>query len=290
MSINPPGSTFKMLAAIAALDLGLITPSYTIRCAGGFTYGRFFRCHGSHGTVNVIKAIEKSCNTFFYKLIYKIGLNRWREYALKFGFGRKTNIDITEETAGLIPDESYYIKRYGDNWPRSIMASLGIGQGEVSVTPLQLAQYTALIANNGISAEPHFVRGYLDEKSNKIIPSDINLIETGIDESVFKIVKEGMFLVVNGRGTATHIRLEDIEIAGKTGTAQNPHGEDHAWFVAFAPFDNPKIAVAVLVENVGFGGTHAAPIAKKIIETYIRGLNNRENQLQKSDSKIALKN
>jgi penicillin-binding protein 2 len=290
MSINSPGSTFKMLAAIAALDLGLITPSYTINCTGGFTYGRFFKCHGSHGSVNVIQAIEKSCNTFFYKLIYKIGLERWKEYALKFGFGKKTNVDISEEIPGLIPDENYYIKRYGDNWPKSIMASLGIGQGEVSVTPLQLAQYTALIANNGNSVQPHFVRGYLDANTNELIPLKFNSINTEIDKSVFDILKEGMFLVVNGNGTATHIKIEDIEIAGKTGTAQNPHGKDHAWFVAFAPFNNPKIALAVLVENVGFGGTHAAPIAKRIIETYIRGLNQKEKKQTDTDTKFAVKN
>ncbi len=290
MSINSPGSTFKMLAAIAALDLGLITTSYTINCTGGFTYGRFFKCHGSHGRVNVIRAIEKSCNTFFYKLIYKIGLERWKEYALKFGFGKKTNVDIPEEIPGLIPDENYYIKRYGDNWPKSIMASLGIGQGEVSVTPLQLAQYTALIANNGSSVQPHFVRGYLDDNTKKLIPLNFNKINTGVKKSVIDIVKEGMFLVVNGKGTATHIKLEDIEIAGKTGTSQNPHGEDHAWFVAFAPFENPKIALAVLVENVGFGGTHAAPIAKRIIETYLRGLDKNENKKINRVSKIAVKN
>ncbi len=290
MSINPPGSTFKMLSAIAALDLGLITPSYTINCTGGFTYGRFFKCHGSHGIVNVVSAIEKSCNTFFYKLIYKIGLERWKEYASKFGFGKKTNVDIPEEIAGLIPDENYYIKRYGDNWPKSIMASLGIGQGEVSVTPLQLAHYTALIANNGTSVQPHFVKGYLDKNTNELIPLKFNPVNTGVDKSVIKIVKDGMFLVVNGRGTATHIKLEDIEIAGKTGTAQNPHGEDHAWFVAFAPFDNPKIALAVLVENVGFGGTHSAPIAKRIIETYLRGLDQKEIKEGKTDNKFAVKN
>jgi penicillin-binding protein 2 len=271
MSVNPPGSTFKMLAAIAALDLGLITPSFTTFCSGGFTYGRFFKCHGSHGTVNVVRAIEKSCNTFFYKLIYKIGLDRWKEYALKLGFEQKTSVDISEEVAGLIPNDSYYIKRYGEKWPKSIMASLVIGQGEVSVTPIQLAQYVALIANNGTSFEPHFVKGYIDENTDEITTLNFKRINANIDKSVLDVVKEGMYLVVNGKGTATHIRIPDIEIAGKTGTAQNP-GEDHAWFVAFAPFENPKIALAVIVENVGFGGTHAAPIAKKIIETYLRGL------------------
>ena len=269
MSVHSPGSTFKMLSAIAALDMKIINTSYTVTCNGGFTYGRFFKCHGSHGTVNVVTAIEKSCNTFFYKLIYKIGIDKWKEYATRFGFDNVTGVDLTEEVSGLIPDENYYIKRYGDKWPRSIMASLGIGQGEVSVTPLQLAQYVSLIANNGKTKTPHVVRGYIDEKTEKLIPLEFKEINTGVSQSALDIVKEAMFLVVNGHGTATHIKLPDIEICGKTGTAQNSHGKDHAWFVAFAPYENPKIAIAVLVENVGFGGTHAAPIAQKVIQAYI---------------------
>ena len=269
MSVNPPGSTIKMLEALTAIDLELINTSYTTFCGGGFTYGRFFKCHGSHGTVNVITAIEKSCNTFFYKLIYKIGMDRWKEYATRFGFAQKTNIDVAEEVSGFIPDEKYYVKKYGENWPKSIMASLGIGQGEISVTPLQMAQYVGLLANNGKMKSPHFVRGYIDNESGKLVPFEYKEINTNISQSAFDVVKQGMFLVVNGHGTATHIRLPDIEIAGKTGTAQNPHGEDHAWFVGFAPYENPQIAVAVLVENVGFGGTHAAPIAKKVIQTYL---------------------
>lgn len=270
MSLKPPGSTFKMLAAIAALDMGIITPSTTINCGGGFTFGRFFKCHGNHGSVNVVHAIEKSCNSFFYHLIYKIGLDKWKEYALKFGFASKTGIDIGEESPGFIPGEDYYVKMYGEKWPRSIMASLGIGQGEVSVTPLQLAKYVALIANNGSSFQPHIVKGYLDEKTKQLVPYKFPEIKTGIRKDIFDIVKEGMFLVVNGAGTATHIKMPDIQISGKTGTAQNPHGKDHALFVGFAPSDDPKIAVVVVVENVGFGGTHAAPIAKALIETYLK--------------------
>jgi penicillin-binding protein 2 len=269
MSVHPPGSTFKMLSALAALDMGVITTSYTVNCGGGFTFGRFFKCHGNHGTVNVVTAIEKSCNSFFYRLIYKIGIDKWKEYATRFGFGNVTDVDLTEEVRGLIPDENYYIKRYGDNWPRSIMASLGIGQGEVSVTPLQLAQYVSLIANNGKTKTPHVVRGYIDDATENFVPLEYKEITTGVSQSAFDIVKEAMFLVVNGHGTATHIKLPDIEICGKTGTAQNPHGKDHAWFVGFAPYDNPKIAIAVLVENVGFGGTHAAPIAQKVIQAYM---------------------
>ena len=269
MSIHPPGSTFKMLSAIAALDMGVIDKSWTVTCTGGFTYGRFFKCHGSHGTVNVVTAIEKSCNTFFYKLIYKIGLDNWKDYASRFGFGHASGIDLTEEVDGLIPNENYYIKRYGENWPKSIMASLGIGQGEVSVTPLQLAQYVSMIANNGKTKVPHVVRGYIDQDTEELVPLQYKEIDAGVSSTSLEIVKEGMFLVVNGHGTATHIKLPEIEICGKTGTAQNPHGKDHAWFVGFAPYENPKIAIAVLVENVGFGGTHAAPIAQKVIKAYL---------------------
>lgn len=269
MSVHSPGSTFKMLSAIAALDMGLITTSYTTTCGGGFTFGRFFKCHGNHGTINVVTAIEKSCNTFFYKLIYKIGIEKWKEYAARFGFGSVTGADLTEEAPGLIPGENYYKKIYGENWPRSIMASLGIGQGEVSVTPLQLALYASLIANDGKSKTPHVVRGYIDDNTEKLVPLEYKEINTGVSQSALDIVKNAMYLVVNGHGTATHIKLPDIAICGKTGTAQNPHGKDHAWFVGFAPYENPKIAIAVLVENIGFGGTHAAPIAKNVIQAYM---------------------
>jgi penicillin-binding protein 2 len=279
MSIKPPGSTFKLMSAVAALDLGVITPSTTIYCGGGFTFGRFFKCHGGpHGSLTVIHAIEKSCNTFFYNLIYKIGLDQWAEYAKKLGFSKTTGIDIGEEVSGFIPDSKYYEKVYGPNWPRSIMASLGIGQGEVSVTPLQLAQYVSLIANNGKSFTPHVVKGYIDDKTNRLVLSKFKQVKTGINSSVFDIVKEGMYLVVNGAGTATRIRMEEIKIAGKTGTAQNPHGKDHAFFIGFAPFEDPKIAVAVVVENAGFGSTWAAPIAKKIFQAYL--LTKKTNKLE----------
>ncbi len=271
MSVKPPGSTFKPFEAMAALDLGVINENSTIYCGGGFTFGRFFKCHGgAHGALNVVHAIEKSCNTFFYNLIYKIGLDRWSEYSHRFGFGEKTGVDIGEESSGLIPTSKYYEKRYGENWPRSIMASLGIGQGEVGATPIQLAKYVSLIANNGKSFVPHVVKGYTDDKTKKFVPLTFPEIKTNIDPKAIDIVKHGMFLVVQGSGTATRIRIKDINIAGKTGTAQNPHGKDHALFICFAPFENPKIAVAVVVENVGFGATYAAPIAQKMLEAYLK--------------------
>jgi penicillin-binding protein 2 len=141
-------------------------------------------------------------NTFFYQLIYRIGLDKWKEYCDKFMFGQITGIDIGEESKGFIPNTAYYERIYGENWPRSIMASLGIGQGEVSVTPLQLAMYTALIANDGKTFKPHIVKGYLDEYSKEIIPYQFDEINTGIKQSVFDIVKEGMYLVVHGAGNS----------------------------------------------------------------------------------------
>ncbi len=268
MAAHPPGSTFKILSAIAALESNVINENSTLGCAGGFTFGRFFKCHGHHGAINVVHAIEQSCNSFFYQLIFKVGLDRLADYAHKFRLGRKTGIDISEESAGLIPTEHYYEKIYGPNWPKGIMVSLGIGQGEVNATPLQLAFYCALIANDGKSFVPHVVKGYLDE-NKKLVPASYEEVNTGVSQKTFDLVKKGMFLVVNGGGTATNIKTSEYEIAGKTGTAQNPHGKDHSWFIAFAPFDHPKIAVAVLVENAGFGATYAAPIARKMMDAYL---------------------
>jgi penicillin-binding protein 2 len=269
-SPKPPGSTFKIMAAIAALDMGIINKETIIYCGGGFTFGRFFKCHGGpHGALNVVHAIEKSCNTFFYNLIYRIGLDKWHEYAERLGFNKKVQIDIGEEVKGLVPDSKYYEKIYGPKWPRSIMASLGIGQGEVNVTAIQLAQYAAIIANDGKTIRPHIVKGYKDDQTKGMVPLEFPEINTGIRKEIFQIVKEGMYLVVQGAGTATRIKNKNFEIAGKTGTAQNPHGKDHAVFIGFAPYNDPKIAVAVVVENAGFGGTWAAPIAQKMFEAYL---------------------
>ena len=271
MSVKPPGSTFKILEAIAALELGVIDKNKTYNCTGGAEfYGRYFKCDAVHGRVNITSAIERSCNIYFYNLIYKIGMKKWNEYAEKFGFGKKTGVDLANEVSGFIPDENYYIKVYGKNWPKSIMASLAIGQGEVSVDPIQLAQFTSIIANNGNTFQPHILKGYIDKKTNKLVENKTNPIHIDINKEVLDLVKNGMFLVVNGRGTAYASRIPDIMMAGKTGTAENPHGADHALFIGFAPFDNPQIAFSIIVENAGFGASHAAPIGKLLVETYLR--------------------
>lgn len=278
MGAHPPGSTYKMLSALAALDMGIINENSTIFCGGGFTFGRFFKCLGTHGSISVRTAIEKSCNAFFYQLVLRIGLEKFAEYSRNLGFGRKIGVDILEEATGLIPDEKYYERIYGKNWPRGILVSLGVGQGEVNVTPLQLAYYTALLANKGKTFVPHVVKGYLDDYTKEIIPFKFDEVKLNIKEHAFDIVREGMYLVVNGNGTARSLKMEDFIVSGKTGTAQNPHGKDHALFVGFAPYDKPTIAIAVIVENVGFGGTHAAPIAKKMFESYLRRDNKKESK------------
>lgn len=272
MSIGPPGSTSKMLPSIIGLEEGIINKHSTYYCAGGYKFGvRFFKCHGGvHGSVDVITAIEKSCNSFFYQIIFDIGLDRWHDYANKFGFGLKTGVDIDEEARGIVPSTDYYNRVYGKRgWTNGLLMNISIGQGEFSVTPIQLAQYVSLIANNGKTHTPHFVKAYVDSETDEVYEFNFDKINTGISQNTFDIVKKGMHEVVFGEGTARHLRMKHIEIAGKTGTSQNPHGEDHALFVAFAPYDNPKIAVAVMVENVGFGSTYAAPIAKNVIKAYL---------------------
>ncbi len=271
MSIYSPGSTFKMVSALAALEEGIIDTNYRTYCGGGFQYGdRFFKCLHVHGSVDLITSIEKSCNTFYYQLALKIGIDKWSEYAKKLGFGKKTGVDISEESSGIVPTREYYDKVFGkDKWPKGILVSLGIGQGELSVTPIQLAQYAALIANYGKTAKPHFLKGYIETKTGKYFEVKPEYFDIGISKKSFDIVRRAMFRVVNGAGTATNIRMPDIEIAGKTGTAQNPHGKDHAIFIGFAPYKNPKIAIAVIVENAGFGSVNAAPIARDIIKAYL---------------------
>ncbi len=272
MSIYSPGSTFKMISALAALEEGVIDTNFKVTCRGGLQFGdRFFKCLHVHGTVNVTAAIERSCNTFFYQLILKLGLDYWSAYASKFGFGKKSGIDIGEESPGIVPSTEYYNKVFGKGrWSKGLLVSLGIGQGELSVTPLQLVQYIALIGNYGKSAKPHFLKGYVDAGTNKYVEVKPQYYDLGISSKTFDIVRRALYLVVNGSGTATNIKMPDIAIAGKTGTAQNPHGKDHSIFIGFAPYDNPKIAVAVVVENAGFGSVVAAPIARDIIKAYLQ--------------------
>jgi penicillin-binding protein 2 len=288
MSIYPPGSTIKMLEALIGLEENIIDKDYTINCQGGYRFGdRFFKCTHVHGTVDLERSIEKSCNTYYYKLMLDIGLEKWAEYMRKFGFGSKTEVDISEESSGLVPDTEYYNRVYGPRgWTRGFLVSLGIGQGELSATPIQLAQYVSLLANFGETYKPHFVKGYINE-DGELVKFPFEKIRVDIKKENFEIVRKGMYNVVNESGTATWIKRQDVVIAGKTGTSQNPHGKDHALFVGFAPYDNPKIAVAVFVENVGFGSTHAAPIARDLILSYLRLDQPKEDKLETNIARIS---
>jgi penicillin-binding protein 2 len=267
-----------MVTALAALENGLITTSDYVTCRGSFFFGdRPFKCTHVHGRVNIVSAIEKSCNVFFYKLILKVGLERFAEFGRKMGFGKKTNLDIEEESAGIVPDAEYFDRAYGKGqWTEGYLISLAIGQGDLITTPVQLAQYCAILANNGRTKQPHFLKGWIESQTNQFYRANYEDIIVDISQDALDIVREGMYRVVQGDGTAQFIRQKKYDIAGKTGTAQNPHGEDHAIFIAFAPFENPKIAVAVIVENVGFGSTHAAPIARDVIKSYLSDIESKQ--------------
>ena len=272
MAAYPPGSTFKMMLAAAALQEGIIDENTTINCPGSYTLaGTTFKCHGSHGNINVVHAIEASCNVFFYKLIFKLGFEQWSRYGSMFHFGRRTGMDISNETPGTLPSEAYYNKRYGKRWNKGYLVSLGIGQGEVNTTPLQMAGYVSTLANGGTYYRPHAVRAVIDRASGGRKELSILREQLPISERVWRIVQSGMFRVVNGNGTGFAARIGGAQVAGKTGTAQNPHGRDHAWFVGYAPFKDPTIAVAVIIENGGTGGITAAPVAGSVIRQYLFG-------------------
>lgn len=270
----PPGSTYKMVSALASLEEGIMKPNSTIMCEGSFRFGdKVFGDHGALGNAGFVVSIEKSSNVFYYKLVLKIGLDNWSKYSSILGFGDRTGIDIPEETKGLLPSTEYYNKRYGPKgWTQGYVVSLGIGQGELGVSPIQMANYTAIIANSGTFNQPHLVRHMKNPLTGEIIPVQYKKHKVPIKDEYFKIMQKGMYLVVNGNGTARSIKTSQVDISGKTGTAQNPHGRDHSWFIAYAPSDDPKIAVCVMVENAGFGATVAAPIAQRIILRYLFGL------------------
>lgn len=268
----PPGSTFKMFLGLVGLQEGIITPTSTLHCAGGYTYGgRTWKCHGGvHGNINVQRAIQVSCNAFFNQLAQKIGIDKFSYYGKQFGFGEKTNVDIPEDSRGLLPDREYFKKRkLSDREIIGRLTNLGIGQGELGVTPLQMAVYCASLANKGNIYQPHIVSKIFIKKLKETQKQHYGERKIEVDEKWFDIIRQGMYDVVNTPGgTALNARLNDIVVCGKTGTAQNPHGKDHSWFICFAPMDKPQIAMCVMVENAGFGGTVAAPIAREILDLY----------------------
>ncbi|MCQ2296341.1 MAG: penicillin-binding protein 2 [Bacteroidales bacterium] len=276
----PPGSIFKVAQAMVALHLGAITPST------GFVCDKILGCHNHPSARNVQEAIKMSCNPYFYYTYRRViqpgkyknvnddchyGLSVWRDYIMRFGFGQRLPIDLANVKPGNIPDTNFYNKWYGRNgWNFRTIYSNSIGQGEVEVVPLQMANLACIVANRGYYYTPHLVRYYGPDSTKN--PEFYTKHETGIERHYFDIAAAGMYDVVHGAGGTAHkADIPGIAVCGKTGTAEN-YGNDHSVFIAFAPKDNPKIAVAVYVENAqGGGGTWAAPIASLVIEKYLKG-------------------
>ncbi|MBM3437296.1 MAG: hypothetical protein FJY07_13910, partial [Bacteroidetes bacterium] len=279
MGMYPPGSTFKMANGLIGLQMGTLSESTAYSCAGPRTSP--IKCSHNHKSpLQLREAIEQSCNPYFwnvYKALLERGgygstegnYNKWREHLLSMGFGKKFNTDIPFELSGNIPTSNYFNKIYGsDHWRALTVRSLGIGQGEITVTPLQNANMAAIIANKGFYFPPHLVRAI--GSPDNINPDFTRPVQTTIDPANFIVLQEAMLEVGEGsHGTARWAKLEGVKICGKTGTAQNPHGKDHSMFIAFAPLEDPKIAMSVIVENAGFGSTWAAPIASLMIEKYL---------------------
>jgi penicillin-binding protein 2 len=280
MASYPPGSIFKPLMGLIALQEKVIVPSTLFGCSPGYL---FVGCHSHPTPLDLSEAIMHSCNSYFCQAFRRVlesnsynsvseAYARWQKYLNDFGFGNRLNTDFPNELPGFIPGTAYYDRYYGQGrWRALTVISLAIGQGEMGTTPLQMANMTAAIANRGYFYTPHIIRssGADGEPAARFAIKHY----TGIDSVYFEPVIEGMDLVVSGGpgATARHIGIPGIVICGKTGTAQNPHGDDHSVFVAFAPRDNPKIAIAVYVENAGYGSTHAAPVASLMIEKYLTG-------------------
>ncbi len=273
-SLYPPGSTYKPVLAAAALENEIIEPDWRAYCSGYLRLGRrnydCWKLEG-HGELDLYGAIEQSCNVYFYKLGLKVGLDHWADYSRKFLFGQPTGIDLMAEKAGLVPDKEYLDQVFGkDKWSKGLILNLSIGQGDLLVTPLQMARFAMILANSGVAYRLHLV-DYLEDPidgTRKYTPIDSVKIN-GVSKETFDVIREGMFRVVHGEhGTAKIAGYRDIKVAGKTGTAQNPHGESHAWFIGYAPVNNPEIALCILVENGGSGGRVAAPIAREVIKNY----------------------
>jgi len=280
-ALYPPGSTFKPVNALIALQEKSVTENTTYYCDLGYhARGVSIACHNHISPLDLVHAIQHSCNAYFCNL-YKLTIedkdfnsveeaySKWRDHLLDFGFSKPLGIDLPYEKGGFIPKPSYYDRYYGQGrWKALTIISMAIGQGEVLATPLQIANLAAAIANRGYFITPHVVKAIEGiDTLNHMYTLPHN---TGIDTAYFNFIVEGMKLAVNSPGgTATWVRHSDIIICGKTGTAENPQGKEHSVFMAFAPADDPKIAISVYVEHGEWGATYAAPIASLMIEKYL---------------------
>ena len=278
----PPGSTFKLINALIGLQEKVIYSGSKFNCDGGYVYGeekRKMKCHPHRSPLNLIESISNSCNAYYCNVYRAIiekypntyeGYDVWRKYVMSFGLGNWLNNDLPTGQKGFVPTSNFYDKIYGKNrWKSLTNLSLSIGQDALLTTPIQMANMTAAIANRGYYYTPHIVKSIENDSIDYRFKKPIR---TMIDSSLFEIVIKGMQEVVEDEelGTSNIAKMEDITVCGKTGTAQNPHGEDHSIFIGFAPKDNPKIAMAVYVENGGWGSTWAVPIASLMIEKYLK--------------------
>lgn len=284
-AMYPPGSIFKLIDALIAQNDGLVSRSTMYPCHGGYPpMGNKPKCH-PHGPVDLVGSVAQSCNSYYSYVFREIvdqrafpnfidGYTHWRNMVMSFGPGTRLGTDLPFDKPGNVPSVDYYNKVFGKNgWRSNTIVSLGIGQAELTLVPLQMANVVAAIANQGFYYTPHCVKGIGTDKqihSKFKIPHYVGVT----DSAYYKHVIDGMQLCMEG-GTATRSRVRDITICGKTGTAQNPHGKDHAVFLAFAPRENPQIAIACIVENAGFGGTWSAPIVTLMIEKYLKGKTDR---------------
>ncbi|MCQ2174307.1 MAG: penicillin-binding protein 2 [Bacteroidales bacterium] len=285
MASYPPGSVFKLINGLIGLEEGVLRPSDTYPCSRGYSYGngRKLGCHNHRSPLNLEEAVMMSCNAYFCYVLKDIlenrkygsvekGFDTWREYVLSFGFGRKLGSDFPGELSGNIPTSRFYNKRYGKgSWKFATIVSLSIGQGEIGATPLQIANLAAIVANRGFYYIPHIVK---DSDDITIDAKYHHRVYTKVDTARYNTVIQGMWRGVNDRGaggTSNSAFVEGLDICGKTGTAQNPHGRDNSVFICFAPKDNPKIAVAAYVENAGWGASYACPIASLMVEKYLNG-------------------
>jgi penicillin-binding protein 2 len=280
MGTYPPGSTFKMVNALIGLQEKTAYSESKYSCQGLLSTP--IKCtHDHKSPLNLMEAIEQSCNPYFWNTFKSIlenpkytnsqeGYEQWYNNVVSFGFGRKFNTDIPFEVSGNIPDNEYFDRLYRGHWNALTVRSLSIGQGEILVTPIQLANMAVIIANKGYYYPPHLLIDMEDEK-HSIQEFKVKQTST-IDPDNFNLVRDAMLNVFEAEhGTARWYVLDSIKQCGKTGTVQNPHGDDHSIFIAFAPMENPKIAISVIVENSGFGSTWAAPIASLMIEKYLLG-------------------
>lgn len=275
-----PGSVWKGLMATAGLYEGLVTPHQKVFCGGSvFLANRQWHCNGVHEQVDVIEALTRSCNTYFYKLGHRLKIEKINKWASRFGFGQRTGIDLPHEKNGLLPDQEWMETVGKRPWYPADTISVSIGQGSLLVTPLQLAVYMAAIANDGYIVQPHLIKGVVEDSGEVKMMLPAQRTPLGINPEVFATVREGLWGVVNNGGTAPRARIPQISIAGKTGTAQvvaKRYWRDdmpeelrhHVWFVCFAPYENPEVAVVVFVEHGMNSSRVAVPLAADYLKTY----------------------